>query len=375
MSELWHTIRAVRPALEKDIDTQAHAQADAVLERLGDRAVVADADELGVATDRARADLLDFLLSEETVGKVARAVDVAEVDRQVLAFDLRQASGPLRIDPPEQVTELRTGFLVTMAGLGALAGMLFGSWLFLLMGVGSEGVHVGRMIGALIGPALFVAMGMALARRDRLRRVIQAVLGAMAVGIGVSELMTWVNPLGTLWGMVRGREGVSSRLKLLFLFGALAVVLSFAKPVRKTKIEQLRRALVARIRAWLGLHVDLLALLVAMQDGRPVPELKPAEPAPAINSAAVLAALQKLARAGSDEQRAAVAEEVIQECENAGLAFSRAGRSEGVFTESLRMAYNVIGLIQEGDAYRELEPPIREGDRVVAKGRLTRKRA
>lgn len=375
MSELWHTIRAVRPALEKDVDTQAHAQADAVIERLGDRAVVADADELGVATDRARADLLDFLLSEQTVGKVAKAVGVDEVDRQILAFDLRQASGPLRIDPPEQITELRTGFLVTMAALGALAGMLVGSWLFMLMGISAEGVHVGRMIGALIGPGLFVAMGMALAKRDRLRRVLQAVLGAMAVGVGVSELMNWVNPLGTLWGMVRGRNDVSGRLKLMLLFGVLAVTLSFAKPVRKTKLEQLRRTLVARIRAWLGLHVDLLALLVAMQDGRPVPEIKPAQPAPAINSAAVLAALQKLARAGSDEQRAAVAEEVIQECENAGLAFSRANRTEGVFTESLRMAYEVIGLIHEGDAYRELEPPIREGERVVAKGRLTRKRA
>ena len=374
MTEIWQTLASVRSALADDLDELAQRQSAAVLEKTeGAPEPVAQA-ELDVAAERCRSDCLDELLTERFADKTAQAAGVDDPDLQVLAFDFRQSAVALRIDPAEPQLEVRASFLMIAAGLGALAGMAMGAWLCVLLQVQAEGIETGRLAGGLLGPAVAVALGIYITHRDRLRKVIQWMLGITAVGVGVSEVLGWFSPTRRLWRAVTGRSGGAGfwgKLKLIFVCVGLVVLLQLAKPIKRANREQLRRNVRSAIRSWLGIHLDLMTLLLIMQKARS--DASAQAPASPISSVPILQVVQKLSLATSDEERSAIAEEMLQECENAGIVLGMRG-GDGVFTETLRDAYNVVGLINPGDPYRELDPPIREGERVVVKGRITRKR-
>jgi len=374
VTEIWQTLASVRSALADDLDELAQRQSAAVLERTeGTSEPVAQA-ELDVAAECCRSDCLDELLSERFADKAAQAAGIDAPDRQVLAFDLRQSAAALHIDPAEPQMEVRASFLTIVAGLGALAGMAVGAWLCVLLRVQPESIETGRLAGGLLGPAVAVALGVYITHRDRLRRVIQWMLGIGAVGIGVSEVLGWFSPTRRLWRAVTGRSGGTGfwgKLKLIFVCVGLVGLLQLAKPIRRANREQLRRNVRSAIRSWLGIHLDLMTLLLITQKGRSDASVQ--APASPISSVPILQVVQKLSLATSDEERSAIAAEMIQECENAGIVLGVHG-GDGVFAETLRDAYDVVGLINPGDPYRELEPPIREGKRVVVKGRITRKR-
>ena len=211
-----------------------------------------------------------------------------------------------------------------------------------------------------------------MAHHDRLRKTIQWMLGAAALGIGATEVLGWLNPAGALWRVLRGGSGGRwARLKAFVLCIAMIILLQLAKPIRRTDRDRLRAAVESAVRAWLAAHLDLVTLLLVFQKGGPAGGLR--SPERSGWSRPILESLRKLSAAATDEERSGLAGEVLQECRNAGLVFE-ADAAEGVFDESLNATYDVVGLIRPGDAYRELEPPVREGDRVVVKGRITRKR-
>ncbi len=374
MTGFWDTLRRVRPALRDDLEQLVRLETDAIVEGLEQQPDPTDPDALAVAAERCRSRCLDELLSERFAGRAARAGGVERPDLQVLAFDLRQSAAALRFEPPEPFVQARTSILVLAAGIGALLGMMLGAWICVLLRIRPEGLETGRMVGALIGPPLAVLLVNYLTHHERLRRGIQWMLGILAVGVGAAEVLSWVNPVGRLWQLVTGRMhavGRWARLKLLLLSVGLIVLLQLAKPVKRTTRAQRRRSVHAAIAYWLAAHLDLMTLLLVLQQGRTVSSTPPA--GPAISSTPILESLRKLSSAGSVEERSDIAKEVLQECENAGLVFATGGQ-DGVFAESLQDAYDVVGLIDPGDPYRELEPPVREGQRVVVKGRITRKR-
>lgn len=376
MSELWTTLSAVRAAVADEIEVLARRQADVIYERVDEQGDLADQAVLDAAADRCRGNCLDAMLSREFADKTAAAVGIDQPDLQLLAFDLRQSAAALRIELPEPVIQARVTFLVIIAGLGALAGMALGAWICVLLRISPESYEAARALGGLIGPAVAVALGGYVTHRERLRRAIQWILGAAAVGIGVTEVLSWLNPAAQLWRVFSGRIGTAGRwgkLKLLLWCLVLIALLQLAKPVKKTDRERLRRTIHSAVKSWLDSQVDLMALLLVLQRDRAV-SAPATPPSSGIATAPVLEALRKLSSAGSVEDRSDVAKEVIQECENAGIVFASAG-GDGVFDESLLEIYDVVGLIRPGDPYRVLEPAIREGERVVVKGRITPKRS
>ena len=372
VTDLWETLRSARSALADDVGRLAGDRVAAIVERLDAQPAEVDGGALDAAADHCRTECLDGLLAEPFVARAAGAVGVEEPDRQLLAFDLRQAAGPLRVQPPEPVLIVRGSFLVIAAALGTVLGMMGGAWFCALLRMPADQYELARAIGAMVGAALFVAGGSALAHHDRLRKTIQWMLGIAALGIGATEVLGWLNPAGALWRALRGGGGGRwTKLKAFVLCIAMVILLQLARPIRRTDRDRLRAAVESAVRAWLAAHLDLMTLLLALQKDGPVEGQRQTD-RPGW-STPILESLRKLSAATTDEERSALAGEVLQECRNAGLVFETDG-AEGVFDESLNAMYEVVGLIRPGDAYRELEPPVREGDRVVVKGRITRKR-
>lgn len=367
-------LKSVRPDLAGDLDRLARTESAAILEKFEQDSDPVDQGVLDIAADRTRRRCIDALLSEPITDKVCGSVEIVAPDLQILAFDVRQSAPVLRIEPPEPTSQIRLGFFIVMASMGALMGMMFGTWLCVLMRIQPAGYEAGRAMGALLGPASAVALGYYVVQDDRLRRIIQWVLGIAALGIGVSELLAWINPAGQLWRLMRTRMSGTGRwgkLKLFLLCLALIALLQLGKPVRKTSRRQLRSTVNQAIRSWLDGCLDLMTLLLLQQKH---PTMLPAASgASAITAQPLLEVLGKLSVASSAGERSDIAEELLQECENLGMTFA-SNNGHGAFEESLLDTYDVIGLINPGDAYRELESPIRDGDRVVVKGRITRER-
>lgn len=375
MPEQSVTLKTVRSVVADDLDRLAKSEASAVMDGFDETADNVDQGALDVATDRVRSRCIDALLGESLAERICQAAGVDRPDLQILAFDLRHSAPALRVKLPEPASHVRVGFFVAMAGLGTLLGMVIGTWLCVLLRIQPAGYEAGRAIGGLVGPALAVALGYYVVQHDRLRKIVQWLLGITAIGIGVSEVLAWVNPAGSVWRLMRGRMHGADRwakLKLFLLCIALIVLLQLGKPIKRVSLEQLRDTVHQAIRSWLDSCADLMALLLIQQQQQAA--VAAATEPPPISAQSVLEVLQKLSLATTIEERADIAQEVLQECENLGISFA-GDNGQGTYDESLRGSYEVIGLIQPGDSYRVLEPPIRDGNRVVVKGRITRKRA
>lgn len=374
VSEIWDILRTARRETAAEVDDVVRRETETVLELFDAETEQLGQETMDTAASRCRSDMLDHLLDERFVGHVAEATDADSPDLQVLAFDLRHAAAPLKIELPEPLLEIRVSMLMLAAGVGSLFGMAVAAWLCVVLRLPSDGAETARAIGALFGPAVVVALAYSLTRHDRLRKVLQWGLGILAVGIGVTEILGWINPAGQLWRVLtarwRGRT-LWVKIKLLLTCVVLIILLQLAKPLRRTNRPQLRKTVESTIRSWLVAQIDLLTLLIASQGL--APRREQAEDVAPVTSPALLESLTKLAGARTDSERSDIAIEVIQACENAGLTFATP-RDEGAFDESMLDAYDVIGLISPGDPYRELEPPVLQGDRVLVKGKLTRKR-
>ena len=88
----------------------------------------------------------------------------------------------------------------------------------------------------------------------------------------------------------------------------------------------------------------------------------------------VLAALGKL-RTVPDENRLEVIDELLQEAANAGFLLPVEPVEELIWKESLLNDYEVIGVISPGDPCRVLQQPVKQNERTIIKGRITRKRS
>ncbi|MBN1342519.1 MAG: hypothetical protein JXQ73_07555 [Phycisphaerae bacterium] len=374
MSESWDTIKRVRPAMADDLERLVRKETGAVLDKLDPGAGVPEPDELNAAAGHSRASCLDALLDGAFADRASQAAGIGRPDLSVLAFDLRQSAAPLRIDPPEPWLQARLGVLMAAAALGALGGMVAAARICVLLEIPPDGIQTGRAVGALVGPAVGVALMHALTMHDRLRRAVQWFLGLLAVGIGASEVLGWINPAGRLWGLATGRMRSGSgwmKLKLFLLAILMILLLQLAKPTKRATRSQLRACIESAIRAWLAAQLDLMTLLLVLQTARSAQT--PPPPTPPISSGPILESLRKLSASTTVEERSDIAQEVLQECGNAGLVFAQA-HTEGLFEEALRDAYDVVGLIEPGDPYRELEPPVLVHRRVLVRGRITRKR-
>jgi hypothetical protein len=319
--------------------------------------------KLTAAGEKTNYFLNQALSSEAFVDLASGEVVLSVSQRALLKIHLEALVPPLRTPRPQTLTgEVRPAVLAVLASVGAIAGNVLGAG---LLGWLKQPPETGALLGSLVGAALSVRLSLFLAQNERLRRLLLASVGGMALLDVLSSFFA-----GAMGPIFAGSSAFSPLRRLLFYGGAIAALI-LVKSRELFDVELFRRQTDEAVDARLSISLPLAVVLIhRIRKGEITQKgvyLKPSEDVSLIQD---VAAVVKRLRAKEGLEDDPVFSELCRKLNNAGYetdGLASAGR-QILWDEEAALKYDSFGLVRKGQALAVEEEPIVKDGQVVKKG-------
>jgi len=347
----------ISKALQATIDLRQNLVNEAIASYfscLPNNGLYPDETQFEAAQRKAESVLNTGLLSQPWLSAITGEKKTGDEHPEALPLAFKSIAPPLKIPLFSKFEELRASSVALAALVGALVGMSIVTPL-LRLALGLQNT-VGMFLGAPLGAFGMVWLVRQVSRFPRLRKALQASLGAAVV-------------VDTAVAVLRGK-GFRGLVKRIFSYVATFFLLRHITPQPKYDRETHKEAAELAVEQWLNGAVTLLACLSASSVRPPTIKADPEE---------IIRGLAKhvyeLQSCPADQLPLAVSE-LIQEAQKLGFEGlepdASGSGSPPVWSPEMRDKYNTFGLIEEGDpVIIEREPVILSG-KVLEKG-LVRK--
>ena len=299
--------------------------------------------------------------------------EISDKRLQLIKYNFRQISSPINLPFPNPIKQLRTLAMPILALTGAVIGMLAGGFL-LRISLGNDYRQFGIMIGAATGAFLCSLIGIYLSKHEVLLRILQGLLG-VAIATEVITLFTGaVNPVSILWRKLTGRfgGGLWGKIKRIGAFFLGIIILQIAVPEEKIPCEQLQLNSYSAIKSWLEQSVKLLIFIIGETKGSIENSNTGKTEKTDIQ---LLRSLVKLTNHKDSKEAEFISHEIIMAFKNAGYEIkSIQTNAHPTYSESFKIEFDVEGYINEGDAYKVFEMPLYKNNKLIIRGKITKKR-
>jgi len=317
--------------------------------------------------------ILETILDTEFLFGLFSDKNFSDEQLQLIKYEFRKLSPKLVVPYALPKTRLRPAALPIMALAGSVIGMLLTGFLFRLL-LGVDYRQFGIIVGSAFGAFLFSYIGIVLSNNKIITRVLQTIFG-VAVAAEIFTLFTSsLNPFSSLWRKLTGRfgGGLWGKIKRIFAFILAVLLLQITVPIEIVPTEQLKINAFDAIKSWLEHSIILLNFIVAQVH---------IEKKTSLNNQnekfdlLLLKSLVKLATSEDPKITEFIAGEITMAFKNAGYEIKSIEKEKNpVFADSLKTEFDVEGYINNGDEYKILEMPLYKNNKLLIRGKLTKKR-
>jgi len=317
--------------------------------------------------------LTDKILETNFIAELLPNINFSDEQMKLIKYNSRQLSAQLVIPFPIPLKQLRNLALPILAFSGTVIGMFFSGFLFRVL-LGNDYRPFGIIVGAAVGAFLFTLLGIYLSKREFLTRIFQGLFGA-AIAAEIFTLFTGsVNPVSILWRKLTGRfgGGLLGKIKRICAFVIGILILQITVPEEKVPQKQLLENSYSAIKSWLEQSLKLLILIIieATNSFEKENNNKPEK-----IDVQLLQTLAKLTGCQDAKEIEFTSGEIVPAFKNAGYEVkSKEMKEHLVFSAILKNEFDVEGYINEGDEYKIFEMPLYKNDKLIIRGKLTKKR-
>jgi hypothetical protein len=291
--------------------------------------------------------------------------ELTQAQAGLLVLHLNELLPPLRLPPPTIDSGTAKPWAIALVGMiGAGLGNLFGGALIQYLG---QPLETGALVGGALGAALGILMSLYLVQNEKIRRIVLAAVGGMAV-IDIllsifkgSFLPSFLTSKSTIW-------------KRLFFYAGMLVILFLVKGDKVFDPKLHRQALEQKIDDYLKSNIALiLVLLHRLQEQPETPTETPQDIVPVEISLVekVTSIVQRLRNKESFEQDPAF-QELIRKLANAGyetkILKATSEQRLIVWEEQMSSDYKTFGLVRPGQTLVIEEEPVRKDGQIIRKG-------
>jgi len=317
--------------------------------------------------------IIKKILNTDFINKISSRETLSEKQIQIIKYNFRHIISPLNIPFPIPIKQLRSLAMPILALSGAVIGILAGGLIF-RASLGNDYRQFGIIIGAAAGSFLCTFLGVYLSKHAVMLRILQGLFGA-AIAAEIITLFTGaINPISSLWRKLTGHfgGGIWGKIKRVGAFALGILILQIAVPEKKIPQAQLEANAYSSIKSWVELSVKLLILIIGetSESTENINEEKSDK-----TDIQLLRSLVKLANHKNSKEAELISHEIILAFKNAGYEIkSKEAENYPAYSENLKKEFDIEGYINEKDPYKIFEMPLYKNDKLVIRGKLTKKR-